>query len=413
MAEYIPDFDYGGEVAEQVNNIKVWPTSGKRVALVDADLLPYRIGFVVDDQQYLAAVNLVEEGHFCSIDDTPQFKASFNELCGLLNRWIEEAGCDSAILYCTDSSSNFRLNIAYTDEYKGQRKLTEKPHFFEELKGAMIAQLGCIVSTGVEADDDLSIKAHSLFNDTFFGTQIELGSAQHHEFCPSVTCSSDKDSKITPTWHYNPDTGKMEFTTVIGNLIPKFKNDMIKKWEVVGTGEFWLRGKNAGLEKTKRVCTGETPSTAITELKGSGLKFFYSQLIVGDVSDNYKGLKGKGCRPAYDLLDCCSSEEELYKETLSLYKSHYGDGVHWCPIYKGTTEYRDTFFSLNGCNPPDWDFWEGKGAYLTAYDRMLEQGRLAWMQTYKGDIWRKGKGRIISPNDKGFWHDREDTDKGD
>ncbi len=218
----------------------------------------------------------------------------------------------------------------------------------------------------------------------------------------------------------------MQWVTLLGELLPKYKNAMVKsyemrgtgefntEWEEVGTGIFWSRGANAGLEKTKkvrvpttekmkRVCIGEKPSSAITKLRGSGLKFFYAQILMGDAADNYKGLPDCGMTGAYNLLANCRDEKELYLTVLKAYKGVYGTGVHWCPHFKGTEEYADAYIEVHGTLPLDWVQWKNRGAWLTAYDRMLEQGRLAWMQTYQGDVWRKDKGRIIDANDKTFW----------
>ncbi|QZI86123.1 hypothetical protein PODOV006v2_p0029 [Vibrio phage 15E36.1] len=400
MIGYYEGFDYGGDVAEKEDNFILWSTTGSRTCLVDADLLPYRVGFTIGETNYLAAKALVADGTCKRIEDTPQFESAFDQLCSSLNLWVRKTKCDSAILYSTKSASNFRLDIAYTDLYKGQRT-AEKPPFFTELKDAMTERLGCILADGIEADDWLSIEASRRTREL----GVEAGSPQHKEFCDVVIASSDKDSAITPCWNWNPDTYKMQWVTKLGELVPKYKNAMVKDYAYVGTGVFWKKGEKAGQEKTKRVCIGEKPSSAITKLKGSGLKFFYAQILMGDAADNYKGLPNWGMTGAYNLLCNCKSEKELYMAVLKAYKEVYGTGTHWCPHYKGTQHYYDEHVEHKGCPPPDWGFWKGKGAWLTAYDRMLEQGRLAWMMTYEGDIWRKDKGAVINPHDKEFWHD--------
>ncbi len=401
MIEYYEGFDYGGEVAEKDTHFKLWPTTGNKTCLVDADLLPYKVGFMIDAIHYLEAEALVAGGSFRSIKETPQFESAFEDLCKSLNYWIRSSGCDSAILYSTDSSTNFRLDIAYTSPYKGQRH-QEKPPFFSELKSEMTNRLGCVLSNGIEADDMLSIEA-SVRNRSLVSQGVALGSTAHKEFCDFVIASSDKDSTITVGNNYNPDTRKLQWITELGELLPKYKKGMVKDYQYVGTGQYWTRGENAGQEKTKRVLVGEKPSSAIEKLRGSGLKFFYAQIIMGDVADNYVGLSGKGKTYAYNLLNNCTSERELYMATLAAYEEYYGKGTHWCPIYKGTSEYATEYNSVYGRMPPDYEEWKGRGAYLTAYDRMLEQGRLAWMQQFEGDIWRKEKGRVISANDKEFW----------
>lgn len=400
---YFEGFDYGGEVAEKEVHFKLWPTTGGMTGAVDADLLPYRVGFMLDELSYHTAKLLVKEGHYSKLEDTPQFEDAFEQLCCSLNYWLRKAKCDSAKLYSTLSANNFRLNIAYSDPYKGQRT-KDKPPFFEELKRAMTERLGCVLADGVEADDLISMDAYSCQQEL----GVEAGSAQHKEFCNVTVISSDKDSTISAGRHYNPDTDKTSWNTELGELLPKYKNAMVNDYIYVGTGQFWSRGEKAGQEKMKRVLIGKKPSEALTDLKGSGLKFFYAQIIMGDAADNYKGLPSYGMTAAFNSLNNCKTEKELYLKTLSLYKEHYGTGNHWCSHYKGTEEYYKLYKDVNGVPPPDFDIWKGRGAYLTAYDRMLEQGRLAWMLRYKGDIWRKDKGQIIDPHDLEFWHVRND-----
>lgn len=369
MADY---FDYGGEVAVPENNIKLWPTEGNRTALVDADLLPYRVGHMIDPMKYLQAQALVLYGTCSCIEETPQFESAFDSLCSTLNKWVKSAKCDSALLYATDSKANYRLDLAYTTDYKGQR-LAEKPPFFYELKNKMVTELGCIMSDGNEADDDLSIEAMSRFK-LLEAQGIKLGSPMHKELCDTVTCSSDKDSTITSTWHYNPDTNKLEFTTELGDLRPKYVNKEVNHYEYFPTGKI-VKGK----PQMKRLLIGKKPSDALKDLKGSGLKFFYAQILMGDATDNYKGLPNHGMTFAFNTLDKCKTEKELYMAVLLAYKNHYGEGTHVCTNHLGKT------------------------ANLTAYDRMLEQGRLAHMQHYKGEIWREQKGRVIKIDDKEIW----------
>lgn len=402
MIEYYEGFDYGGEVAEKEESFKIWKADGNMTALVDADLLPYRIAFVTDPLREIAARDLVQRGYYKSVIETPQFESAFDSLCQTLNKWIRDAGCDSAILYTTNSASNFRLDLAFTDPYKGQRP-DEKPPFFNELKSEMIKRFSADYSNGNEADDELSIEAWRR-NFELQEQGVTLGSSMHKELCTSVTISIDKDSTITPTLHHNPDKGGVVFVTPMGKLEPKFANKEVNHYEYVGTGEFWKRGEKAGQEKVKRVLVGKRPSTALTDLKGSGLKFFYAQIIMGDVADNYKGLQGKGMTAAYEALDNCNTEKELYMAVLSMYKDVYGTGKHWCPNFRGTDKYYELYTSIHGTEPPEWEFWKGRGAWLTAYERMLEQGRLAWMQTKPNEIWRADKSPVIYGNDKEFWN---------
>ncbi|AWD90651.1 exonuclease-like protein [Pseudomonas phage Nerthus] len=369
-------FNYGGEIAERDIHFKLWPTSGNRTALVDADLLPYQIGYAVAAHyalSYTQACYLVDEGHAATLRDTPQYADAWEMLCKELNAWITAAGCDSALLFVTDSAKNFRLDIAFTEDYKGQRN-PDKPPYFYELKEDVVKLLGAIVSDGEEADDLISIAVY----DAAKVLGVDVGSPEHREFCTTVVCSSDKDSCITGGLHYDPRKQVLRFIDKLGVLEPKTKLNEVNdyaQWPLVkgepvnpamhqGPYDTWSRGAKAGEVKTKRVLLGRKESVSIVDLKGTGLKFFYAQLLIGDDADNYSGIPGKGPTYAYDLLDKCQSEKELYTAVLGAYKEHYGTGTHLATNFRGGRK------------------------HLTAYQRMLEQGRLAWMQTFKGDIWR-------------------------
>lgn len=409
------EFDYGGEVAAKEVHVKVWDREGNRTALIDADLLPYQIAFAADAQLGMTAQLLVDEGYYPSLYETPQLEELFDSLCMTLNSWIRLCGCDSAILCTTRSDDNYRIALAYTSEYKGDRA-EDKPVFFEELKRAMKERLNTLDSSEYyteypdgnmycnEADDLLSILSWDSVRELGFNPSL-VGSIQHKELCSVVVCSSDKDSTITPVYNYNPRKKRMQWVTKIGALEPKLVGKEVARYEYVGTGEYWKRGEKAGQEKTKRVQVGTMPSKAIKDLKGSGLKFFYAQILMGDPADNYQGLPQCGMTGAYELLDGCSTEEELYIAVLGRYKDYYGKGKHWCPNYRGTEDYFTKVLESTGHPPADWEFWKGKGMHLTAYDRMLEQGRLAWMQTFNGEVWRHHKSPALFGNDKEAWYD--------
>jgi 5'-3' exonuclease len=74
-----------------------------------------------------------------------------------------------------------------------------------------------------------------------------------------------------------------------------------------------------------------------------GMKFFYAQILTGDVADNIKGIKGIGPVKAGKLLGDCSTEEELWYVCLDAYE---GD-----------------------------------------YDRVVENARLLWLRRREGELW--------------------------
>lgn len=337
-------FEFGAEVSED-NNLILWKPDGERVALIDGDMLPYIVGFTIKEMALVRAKTRVTSGQVPRIEDTPECKWACDRINSLLNAWVRQAKCDAARVYMTDSASNFRVDLAFSHPYKGGRN-PDKPPFFYEMREHLIATHKAIVSHGDEADDLMSIdqwKGHNEFlKDAVEGAKV--GSLMHREFSNTVIVSADKDLMIVPGWHLIPGKGAEV------------------KW-VDELGWLELRRKADGTVK---------------DLKGAGLKFFYAQMITGDDVDNYKGIPGKGAAFAYDLLDNCKDEKELYYAVLGAYKKKYGSGITLIKNYRGGKK-------------------EGK-----AIDMMLESGRLAHMAHYPGDIWREEKGRMTWGND-GSW----------
>jgi len=133
------------------------------IALVDADILSYRIGFACQDE--------TEE------------KAAYT-LSSLLEETLySELDISTYELFLT-GKRNFRNEIATTAPYKGNRKDVAKPLHLEFLRGYMVDAWGAVVSDGEEADDLIAIRATELGDD-------------------STIVSIDKDFNQVAGWHYN------------------------------------------------------------------------------------------------------------------------------------------------------------------------------------------------------------------
>lgn len=132
-------------------------------ALIDADILNYRIGFATNNESDEVAIRTM---------------ASFLEDLLILD--LPEV--QTWELHLT-GKTNFRNNVARTVPYKGNRK-AEKPVHYHLLREYLELSWGASVSKNMEADDVLAIRA------------TELGDA-------SVIVSLDKDLDQVPGWHYN------------------------------------------------------------------------------------------------------------------------------------------------------------------------------------------------------------------
>lgn len=131
------------------------------VALLDADILVYRIGFASEKEDEKYAKARVTE----FVTDTVYFDLD----CEDYEAWITGAG-------------NFRYEVAITAPYKGNRK-APKPKHYQAIRKHLQA-MGAEVTEGVEADDAIAMRATEL-----------------QDKCWIV--SIDKDLDQIQGWHYN------------------------------------------------------------------------------------------------------------------------------------------------------------------------------------------------------------------
>lgn len=131
-----------------------------KVALLDADVIVYRIAFASEDE--------TEEICF----------ARAKEL--ILEIVFTELNCDDYKAYLT-GKGNFRHMVAKTAPYKGNRKDAPRPKHYEALR-EYLKRLGAELVEGQEADDAIAIEA-----------------SQGDYWIVSI----DKDFDQVPGWHYN------------------------------------------------------------------------------------------------------------------------------------------------------------------------------------------------------------------
>lgn len=251
--------------------------------LIDADVLRYEIGF---------------SGQVVDKDSGELVICSFEKVAEMLDQKIKEIcaevwSTEPPVLYLTNDRRlhkkvnkarkkegkeeleyipNFRDEVAEKKVYKGTRK-AEKPFHYDNLTAYMLATYDCRVAVGMEADDLLSIDQWA---------RVKEGNLD------TIICSRDKDLRITPGMHFGWPCGKqLQFGPA----------------RVSELGELELRGGK--------------------KLVGTGLKFFYSQLITGDTVDNVPGLPRGGPALAFNSLNDCTSEAELFDRVAALYLQKY------------------------------------------------------------------------------------------
>ena len=134
------------------------------IALLDADILCYRVGFATEEEHENTAIETMA----VFIEDLLMF---------------DLVDCDGHELFLT-GKQNYRHDIAVTAPYKGNRKDVKKPKHLPLLREYLQVAWGASVSDGQEADDDIAIRATALKDEC-------------------VIVSIDKDFQQVPGWHYN------------------------------------------------------------------------------------------------------------------------------------------------------------------------------------------------------------------
>ena len=176
--------------------------------------------------------------------------------------------------------NNFRKEIATVKPYKGTR-VNEKPFHYNNLKAYILSLPQGEIAEGMEADDALAIaQTEALAN----GKQ-------------TIICTRDKDLRQVEGLHYGWEMGAQ----------PEFSPQYI---DCLGTIELITRLKEDGRVKDRKI-------------KGTGSKFFYSQVVTGDTVDNIPGLPGAGAVKAYDATVDATTDLEMYNNVLELYTAKY------------------------------------------------------------------------------------------
>lgn len=264
------------------------------IPLIDADGLIYEVGFgsqmkevdaegneIIVPHSWQSVQDLLEHKIKIICDDVfatspPRlFLTNTEFLSAYLNRqriWQGEV----PVAYVP----NFRMEVALEggqEAYKGNRK-APKPFHYHNLMVYMLSQYDCWISEqGLEADDWMAIQ------------QVKL----NKEGIETVICSRDKDLRMVEGNYYAWEMGKQ-------NAIGPIMVDELGYLEDKGNSKIF----------------------------GTGAKWFYAQLIIGDKTDNIKGIKGKGDVYAYKLLHGCTSVRECFDKVAHLYKATYGEDAY-------------------------------------------------------------------------------------
>ena len=274
--------------------------------LIDGDILAYELGYggEYDDEDGNHVIlppdvvtanvdqRIREIEEECWADEPSTIYLTYNKWIGKrLDKQARREGYKSH-----SYNPNFREGMETTRPYKGTRK-PDKPFHYHNIL-AHLMSLNCVISDGCEADDEMAIEQ----------TKSPLLS--------TVICSRDKDLRIVKGMGFGWACGRQ----------PQFGPEVISE-----------RG---GIELIPK-----------KGIKGTGLAFFYSQLLTGDAVDNIPGLPGYGPAKTFKAFEGDTSAEEMFESVKCLYAG----------VIEG-----------------DWE------SYL------LEQGRLLWMINKRDD-----KGELV------------------
>lgn len=171
--------------------------------------------------------------YMASFDETISFKLMCDNLAVMLDKLKNRAQAESIVIHLTPkgSTKGDRDLDAVFQPYQENRKGKEKPARLEQIRLFMANHYEAIMHYDQEADDGL--------------TQAYYADPEN-----TVIATKDKDLNMVPGWHIDWDTGELQEYTLDGTL--------------------YLNEKGG--------------------LKGTGIMWFWAQMLMGDTADNIKGL---------------------------------------------------------------------------------------------------------------------------
>jgi hypothetical protein len=269
--------------------------------LIDSDSILFRAGFAVQSKKHKFFIKGEEHfGPFAVYDskkDIPKEYLTDSEISytveesieplenclylvkRTLTSIIENTNADSYKVYLK-GKGNFREQISKTRVYKGNRDVTHRPKYEPEIRDYLITKWKAEVVDGMECDDKVCMEQ---CKNLAYGSPIytNLGGIEkiygNYKLidCLSIIASIDKDLDQVPGWHYNFATKE----------------------------KYWITEEQAILN-------------------------FYTQLLVGDASDNIEGIPGVGEKTAIKILEGCPlTDEALYERCLQAYQEHLGKDI--------------------------------------------------------------------------------------
>lgn len=190
-------------------------------ALIDGDILVYRVGFASQEKHYRVWAPGAEEegplGTFSSKKEAKALMAEDEADCYLeevvvpdtkenclhsvklmLNSVLEEVRPEEHTVYLS-GSNNFRYEVA--PYYKQSRKEEDKPYHYETIRKYLLNVWNAQVVDDMEADDAMGITQWEDYAYRWPGKATPDGAG-------TIICTIDKDLDMIPGWHYNFISGE-------------------------------------------------------------------------------------------------------------------------------------------------------------------------------------------------------------
>lgn len=186
---------------------------------------------------------------------------------------------------------NYRLDLPLPVQYKNNRKETIRPLLLQEIRDYLVQYQGAVIIEGDEAD---AMLAQRMYEGYKSNTKV-------------ISCSVDKDLRITSGWCYNPDKDELLFVDGFGGL---YRDD---KGKVRGHGRMFLYFQCA----TGDSADGYDPRDVVKSITGTTPKF-------GDVA-------------AFKLLSECKTDKEALKVVHDLYLKWFGSKQFSYTAWNGET----------------------------------------------------------------------------
>lgn len=261
------------------------------IALIDGDILRYEIGFASETKWKDVS------------EDPPPFSVVEQLLQDRIGNIMEMTNSDECKIFFT-GKNNFRSEIATTTPYK--RRPSKKPFHFKNIEAYLKATYSYAEEEGLEADDLMAIVQTARL-----------------PYADTVICTRDKDLRQVEGWHFGWELGNQ----------PMFPMQYVDYF--------------GGIE-LKRNKSGES-------IKGTGYKFFCSQLLTGDPVDTIPGLPKCGPVKAYNTLANTRTPEECFEAVREAYIDRYGHSYKEMLLEQGRLLYLIRNLDEDG-KPIMWEF---------------------------------------------------------